>query len=97
MPREEFYVDEGVNGMHLIAIEQSGPFRSDMVTTMVTTRVSFKDQRVIEIAHKQSVSGRRLFELLLRSIGYYELSSSRFSRAVIIDKVARNVMLYKPP
>jgi hypothetical protein len=96
MPRE-FYVDEGVNGMHLISIEQV-PHRSNgktSVQTSVKTSVSFKGRHFNDIVHDQILSSRKLFELLLRTIGHHDLRERLFSRAVIIDGAARGVMLYK--
>jgi hypothetical protein len=89
---DDFYVDEGTRGMHLIDRHELRPCQGDAVQVSLI----FKSRRFGDITYKQDASSRSVFQLSLRKLGYQEMTACHFSRAVISDHgTVRNVLIYK--
>jgi hypothetical protein len=86
----EFYVDEGVNGMHRLRIEQVEESPSSVRSSIV-----FKGQRFDTISHTNDIAKKRLFELMLRSMGHREVKERNFARGAIVDGHTRRILIYK--
>jgi hypothetical protein len=92
MPQMDFYIDEGVNGMHLVERREQGPWRGDEVQV----GLFFKSRPFGDVSYEQNISNRSVFQLLLRKLGYHDVTARHFSKAVITAYgTMRNVLIYK--
>ena len=103
----EFYVDEGVNGMHRLQIEQivdsQGPEVPSQVPSQVPSKVPsqmrssivFKGQRFDTISHTSDIAKQHLFELMLKNMGHCDVKERNFARGVIVDGCTRRILIYK--
>ena len=91
MTQEDFYVDEGTRGMHLVD-------RRDLRLSGENARVNlvFKSRRFGDITYKQDAPSLSVFQMLLRMLGYHDISKHHFYRAVITDHgTTRKALIFK--